>query len=362
MLREGDRSRCAVHGPSTVVLVNLAPNGGARESGAVGMASHNTSMDGDGGSSDHGGLDLGADLRRAAADWLAHLEVERGYTRETLAAYERDLRQLITFIANRRGHAPCLGDLAALDVRTIRSFLAARRKEGAVSRSLSRSLSALRTFFRWLEHDRGIQNRAVTRIAMPKVPHSVPKPLTVEHAAAVVRPDAMPADLDWVAARDCAVLLLLYGSGLRISEALGLTPADAPINGRDVIIIRGKGGKERMVPVLAVTQRAIERYMSLCPYPLTDDGPLFIGARGGPLSPRLIQLAMQRIRAELSLPETATPHALRHSFATHLLSAGADLRQIQELLGHASLSTTQVYTEVDRERLLAVYDAAHPRR
>lgn len=308
------------------------------------------------------GLDLGADLREAASQWLAHLEVERGYTRETLAAYERDLRQLVTFLNQSRRRPPCLGDVAALDVKTIRAFLAYRRRQGAVSRSLSRSLSALRTFYSWLERERGITNRAVTRIAMPKVPHSVPKPLTVEAAAEVMRGEGMASELDWVAARDCAVLLLLYGCGLRISEALSLSRADAPVAGRETIVIRGKGGKERMIPVLPVTQRAVERYIALCPYPLQASGPLFLGAKGGPLSPRLIQLAMQRIREVLSLPDTATPHALRHSFATHLLSAGADLRQIQELLGHASLATTQVYTEVDRERLLAVYDAAHPRR
>ncbi len=171
----------------------------------------------------------------------------------------------------------------------------------------------------------------------------------------------MDADLDWVAARDTAVLLLLYGCGLRISEALGILYRDAPLPGRDTLRITGKGDKERMVPVLPVAQSAVARYVALCPYPLSPDQPLFLGAKGGPLSPRLIQLAMEKLRAELQLPDTATPHALRHSFATHLLSAGADLRQIQELLGHASLSTTQVYTEVDRDRLLAVYDKAHPR-
>jgi integrase/recombinase XerC len=157
------------------------------------------------------------------------------------------------------------------------------------------------------------------------------------------------------------ILLLLYGAGLRISEALGLRVKDAPIRGRDVMRITGKGGKERVVPVLPVTQAAIERYLSMCPYASDGDHPLFRGAKGGPLSPRIIQLAMERLREELDLAPTATPHALRHSFATHLLSAGADLRQIQELLGHASLSTTQVYTEVDRDHLLRVYDAAHPR-
>ena len=171
----------------------------------------------------------------------------------------------------------------------------------------------------------------------------------------------MAADLDWVAARDIAVLLLLYGSGLRLSEALGLTLREAPLVGIDVLIISGKGGKQRMVPVLPVTQAAVARYLALCPYPLADDELLFRGAKGGPLSPRLIQLAMERLRMSLGLPETATPHALRHSFATHLLSSGADLRQIQELLGHASLSTTQIYTEVDRERLIKAHETYHPR-
>ncbi|MCB1521575.1 MAG: tyrosine recombinase XerC [Hyphomicrobiaceae bacterium] len=313
-------------------------------------------------SSQPGELDFGGDFRDAALGWLRHLDVERGYTTETLTAYERDLRQFAMFLAARHRRAPCLGDLTLVDAKTVRAFLAHRRRQGAVSRSLSRSLSALRTFYRWLEASDILKNRAVQQIALPKIPHSVPKPLTVEAAALVVAPDAMPAELDWVAARDCAVLLLLYGAGLRISEALGLTATDAPTGARDVIVIRGKGGKERMVPILPVTRRAIARYLALCPYPISGSEPLFLGVKGGPLSPRLIQLAMQRRREELGLADSATPHALRHSFATHLLAAGADLRQIQELLGHASLSTTQVYTEVDRDRLLAVYDAAHPRR
>ena len=229
-----------------------------------------------------------------------------------------------------------------------------------MSRSLARTLSALRQFFRWLEAQALVKNRAVLQLATPKIPHSVPKPLTVEKAAGVM--DAGPgAELDWVLARDAAVLLLLYGSGLRIAEALGIKVKDAPTGDRDVLRIKGKGGKERLVPVLPVVRAGVERYLALLPYPLEPDEPLFRGAKGGPLSPRIIQLAMARLREELALPATATPHALRHSFATHLLSAGADLRQIQELLGHASLSTTQAYTEVDRERLLVVYDAAHPR-
>jgi integrase/recombinase XerC len=305
-------------------------------------------------------LPLGEDLRAAVSDWLAHLSDERGQSVATREAYERDLRQFLGFLKRHLGHAPCLGDLAKLDAKTLRVFLANRRKSGVISRSLARSLSALRMFFKWLEREEVLKNRAVMQIALPKIPHGVPKPLTVELAARVVGSEARDDD-GWIAARDTAVLLLLYGCGLRISEALSLTLRTAPLDGRDVMQITGKGGRERMVPALTIVSQAIARYVELCPYPLAPDGPLFLGARGGPLSPRLIQLAMEKLRHELGLPDTATPHALRHSFATHLLSAGADLRQIQELLGHASLSTTQIYTEVDRERLLSVYDQAHPR-
>jgi integrase/recombinase XerC len=305
-------------------------------------------------------LPLAQDLRDAVGSWLAHLTHERGHADKTLEAYERDLRQFLAWLKDELGHAPCLADLARLDAKTFRAFMAARRRSKFAGRSLARSMSALRAFFRWLEAEEIARNRALLQVAMPKVGHGIPKPLTVEKAAAVVD-GGMTADLDWIAARDTAVLLLLYGSGLRISEALSVTLKDAPAGGREILRVTGKGGKERLVPVLPITRAAIQRYVALCPYPLAADGPLFLGAKGGPLSPRIVQLAMARLREVLGLPDTATPHALRHSFATHLLSAGADLRQIQELLGHASLSTTQVYTEVDRERLLAVYDKAHPR-
>ncbi|WP_424959223.1 tyrosine recombinase XerC [Hyphomicrobium sp. 1Nfss2.1] len=305
-------------------------------------------------------LPLGADLERAVAAWLAHLRHERGHADKTLEAYDRDVRQFLAFLARDLGHPPCLADLARLDLKIFRGFLASRRRAGTVSRSLARSLSALRQLFRWLEAKDIVENRAILRLAMPKVPHSVPKPLTVAKAAEVVEARG-EAELDWVNARDVAVLLLLYGCGLRIAEALSLKTKDAPTDERDVLRVVGKGEKERLVPVLPIVREAIARYRELCPYQLEPDAPMFRGAKGGPLSPRIIQLAMQRLRGELELPATATPHALRHSFATHLLSAGGDLRQIQELLGHASLSTTQAYTEVDRDRLLAVYDAAHPR-
>ena len=305
-------------------------------------------------------LPLSGDLKGVVAAWLDHLIVERGHSEATREAYERDARQFLAFLKSHLGHPPCLADLERLDAKTIRLILAGRRKAGVTSRSLGRSLSALRTLFRWLEREDTVKNRAVLQVAAPKIPHSIPKPLTVQGAASLVERDGGDA-AEWITARDTAVMLLLYGSGLRISEALGLTPLTAPIDGRDIMHVTGKGGKQRLVPALAVVTEAICKYMRLCPHPLDADGPLFRGARGGPLSPRLIQLAMEKLRNELQLPDTATPHALRHSFATHLLSAGADLRQIQELLGHASLSTTQVYTEVDRARLLAVYDQAHPR-
>ena len=303
---------------------------------------------------------LADDTRRAAEAWLIHLAHERGAAVNTLCAYERDLRQFLLWLERELGYSPTLVDLAWLDAKRFRAFMAARRRAGAVGRSLARTMSALRSFFRWLEAREIASNRGLMQVAMPKVPHGIPRPLTIEKAAAVVEGGGA-AELDWVTARDVAVLLLLYGSGLRISEALLLQRKDAPLAGRDVLRIVGKGGKERLVPVLPVAQAAMARYLDLCPYPLAPEGPLFLGAKGGRLSPRIVQLVMERMRETLGLPETATPHALRHSFATHLLAAGADLRQIQELLGHASLSTTQVYTEVDRARLLAVYDRAHPR-
>lgn len=303
---------------------------------------------------------LSAGLELTLERWFVHLAHERALAENTVEAYARDLRQFVGFVERQLGHAPCLGDLAGVDAGLLRGFLAWRRRRGTSSRSLARTLSALRTFFRWLDTSGTLTNSAVQGIARPKTGHSVPKPLTVEKAAAVTC-GATADDADWIAARDTAVLLLLYGSGLRISEALGIRAKDALGELRETLRVVGKGGKERLAPVLPVTQAAVARYLALCPYALAPDGPLFLGAKGGPLSPRIIQLVMARARSSLGLPDTATPHALRHSFATHLLSAGGDLRQIQELLGHASLSTTQVYTEVDRERLLEVYDAAHPR-
>jgi integrase/recombinase XerC len=302
-------------------------------------------------------------LREAVEDWLAYLAVERQLAANTAEAYERDISQFLAFIARTQNKMPDMKQLIALQARDVRAFLAARRSEGVGSRSLSRTLSALRMFYKFLERRGYGKNDAIRAVALPKLPHSVPKPLTAPKATAlidsadIVSPDAP----EWVLARDTAVLALLYGSGLRISEALGLKRKDAPIKGRDMLRVTGKGNKTRVVPVLPIVREAVERYLALLPQKLGSEDPLFVGVRGRELSPRIIQLRIAGARAALGLPETATPHALRHSFATHLLGAGADLRAIQELLGHASLSTTQGYTEVDREHLLKAYTRAHPR-
>ena len=305
-----------------------------------------------------GGLDA------AMAEWLAHLGAERRYSPHTLSAYERDLRQFVVFLTDHLGQKPDLGDLGNLAPQDVRAFLAARRAQGVRSRSLMRQLAGVRSFARFLGRTGRGAIEAAEAVRPPKVAKTLPKPLSIGAAKRIVDTDlrAFEETAPWIVARDAAVLALLYGSGLRLSEALGLKGGDVPAPGQgDSIVVTGKGRKRRMVPVLASVLGLIADYAALCPYGLAPDAPLFVGARGGPLSPRLIQLAMARLRGALGLPDSATPHALRHSFATHLLSRGGDLRAIQELLGHASLSTTQVYTAVDSERLLEVYAGAHPR-
>jgi integrase/recombinase XerC len=302
--------------------------------------------------------------RQAFKAWLRFLEGERGYSGNTLEAYERDVRQLLVFLSASLGAPVALRDLNQLTPQQLRGFMASRRASGASSRSLSRSISALRSFFRFLERASLLKNGTVLAIALPKVPLSLPRPLTIPKTQTVITESDEAHKRGhprWVGARDNAALLLLYGAGLRISEALSILRKDAPTPPRDILRIKGKGGKERLVPVLPAIHHATARYLTLVPFHLPDEGPLFVGMKGGKLSPRILQLLIARMREALGLPETATPHALRHSFATHLLGSGADLRSIQELLGHASLSTTQIYTEVDRETLLRNYDKAHPR-
>jgi integrase/recombinase XerC len=304
------------------------------------------------------------DARKALDAWMAFLAGERGYSRNTLDSYERDARQLFVFLHARFGKPVSLGDLNRLTPQDLRAFMAMRREIGTSSRSLSRGMSALRSMFRFLERAGLLKNRAVLAIALPKVPLSLPRPMTVPKAQDLLEESRESHKREhprWVGARDNAVLLLLYGAGLRISEALAIVRRDAPVPPRDILRVKGKGGKERLVPVLPPIQASVAHYLTLVPFHLSDDGPLFVGMKGKRLSPRILQLLIERLRGALALPATATPHALRHSFATHLLGNGADLRSIQELLGHASLSTTQIYTEVDREALLRTYDKAHPR-
>ena len=300
------------------------------------------------------------DAAEIAAGWMASLRSERRLSAKTLEAYGRDLGQFAVFLMDHLGSQAAAADLAGLSVADFRGFLARRRATGAQSRSLARQLSALRSFYRHAERTGQFRNPAISALQSPKLPHGVPKPLTVEAAAQVSRADGLVTDAtpQWVTARDRAVLTLLYACGLRISEALSLTPEQARDN---PLSITGKGNKTRIVPVIAAAQAAIAAYIELCPMPLPPNAPLFRGVKGGPLNARNIQLLIERMRGALGLPDTATPHALRHSFATHLLGAGADLRVIQELLGHASLSTTQVYTEVNRSHLLSQYRKAHPR-
>lgn len=294
------------------------------------------------------------------AAWLESLGAERRLSANTLDAYERDTRQFLQFLSAHVGGTVKIDDIKALRPADLRGFLAHRRKEGAGARSLGRHLAGLRSFLRHLER-KGLVNAAgASAIRSPKQPKSLPKPLSGRQALTVVAVDTQMNEEPWIAARDAAVLSLLYGCGLRISEALGLTPE--VFEGRPKSLrITGKGGKTRLVPLLPVVMEAVETYYGLCPYHLEPGAPLFRGARGGPLQPAIIQREMQKLRSALGLPDTATPHALRHSFATHLLGSGGDLRTIQELLGHASLSTTQIYTGVDSARLLDIYDRAHPR-
>jgi integrase/recombinase XerC len=301
----------------------------------------------------------GPDAQQAIQGFLQYLKSERRAAAKTLEAYGRDLSQFMAFLQDHLGGTAGLKELEELAAADFRAFLAARRTQGIESRSLARQLSAIRSFYRYMERNQILRNAALSALRSPKIPHAVPKPLNVEAAKSVIKADALASEETpaWVTARDAAVLTLLYGCGLRISEALGLTAKQAQA---ETLSITGKGGKTRIVPVLPAARTAMARYIDLCPFPVKPDGPLFRGVKGGPLNARNIQLLIERLRGALGLPDTATPHALRHSFATHLLSNGADLRTIQELLGHASLSTTQVYTEVNRAHLLEQYAKAYP--
>ncbi|WP_051960800.1 tyrosine recombinase XerC [Devosia riboflavina] len=290
--------------------------------------------------------------------WMRELGSVKRLAANTLEAYGRDLGQFMSFLAGHMGGPISLQSLKELRAADIRAFMAQRREESLGSRSLARVLSALKSFFAFLEREGVLATEAFNAIRTPKIPRSLPKALTVVEAKNTIAAVDEMEEQPWVAARDMAVISLCYGAGLRISEALALTKDDLE---SDVLRVTGKGGKIRMVPLITPVRQAIDEYLKLSPFKLWPEDPLFRGVRGGVLSARLIQKRMEQLRSALSLPPSATPHALRHSFATHLLGKGGDLRAIQELLGHASLSTTQIYTAVDTERLMESYAKAHPR-
>ncbi|MEM0988293.1 MAG: tyrosine recombinase XerC [Pseudomonadota bacterium] len=306
-----------------------------------------------------GNPEQGASTTQALLDrWLIQLGTVSGRSEKTIQAYRRDVSGFLGFLVHHFGNTLRRHHLENASVSDFRAWMAWRRRQGIGARSLARELSAVRVFYAWLEQREGLDCQAIHRIRAPKVEPRLPRPVTPSDARRLISA-AGSHQTDWIAARDVAVLSLLWGSGLRIAEALDLRRSENPL--AEVVRVNGKGGKQRDVPVVPAAREAVNRYCKLCPIMVPPSGPLFVGARGKRLAPAIVSRTMASARRALGLPETATPHALRHSFATHLLAAGGDLRAIQELLGHASLSTTQVYTEVDQARLLDIYDAAHPR-
>ncbi|MDE2229942.1 MAG: tyrosine recombinase XerC [Alphaproteobacteria bacterium] len=300
------------------------------------------------------------ELIEAIALWHSWLTGERRASPHTVAAYGRDLAGFLEFLTAHGGGVPGLKILAALEPGDFRAFLARLARDDAARGTAARKLSVLRSFFRFLDKRKIVSNAALVSVRTPKLGRPVPKALTEREAQAALERVALLETRPWMARRDLAVLMLLYGCGLRIAEALSLTRGAAP-EAPGMLRVAGKGGKTRLVPVLPAVAEAVRDYLAVCPFELQPNDPLFVGARGRMLNPRQVQATMAKLRGALGLPEHATPHALRHSFATHLLAGGGDLRAIQELLGHASLSTTQRYTAMDPARLLAVYDKAHPR-
>lgn len=299
------------------------------------------------------------DLVTALEDWRTWLETERRTSRHTVDAYCRDISFFINFLHTYHNETPTLNTLKELKPADIRAWLAARLNEGLSRTSITRAMSALRNLFRFLNLTDRIDNQSLAAVRAPKPAESVPKPISPDDALLLMRRALEIASNRWIGARDVAILAMLYGCGLRIDEALNLDQEDAPTN--DIITITGKGGKERIVPVLPEVIDAVLKYRDVCPFPTAAGNPLFYGVRGSRLNAGVMQRTVRMLRADLSLPETVTPHALRHSFATHLLAGGGDLRTIQELLGHASLSTTQRYTNVDTKKLTEVYTRSHPR-
>jgi integrase/recombinase XerC len=304
-----------------------------------------------------------ADLAAVVQSWTSWLRAERRLAERTEEAYRQDMASFVRFLAGHQGGDLALADLARLELADLRAWLAWRHHEGYARTSTARAIAAVRSFFRFVDRRHGVHNPALQAMRTPRLPHRIPRPLAETDARDLLISAGTEARELWLGHRDTALLTLLYGAGLRIGEALALNRRDVGLDPRDLrgLRVRGKGDKERLVPILPVVAEAIAAYLAACPIPPLPDEPLFKGARGGRLQQGVVQKQVRQLRATLGLPESATPHALRHSFATHLLGAGADLRAIQELLGHASLSTTQGYTEVDSRRLMTLYAKAHPR-
>ena len=298
-------------------------------------------------------------LKRALSGWLGWLAYEKRASPHTLDNYARDVAEFLTFLSGYFGFTPGLKELESLTAMDFRAWLARQSQDGKRRTTIARHASTLRTLYKYLEREGIVSNTAIHAVRTPKVPKSLPKALTIEDALEAVELAYELADEPWIGKRDRALLKLLYGCGLRLSEALNLDVKDLPQG--DTMVVTGKGAKQRIVPVLPVVKRDIEAYVKASPYPMTPQSPLFLGARGARLNPGVAQAMVRKVRALLGLPDSVTPHALRHSFATHLLAGGGDLRTIQELLGHASLSTTQRYTDVDATRLQAVHSLTHPR-
>ena len=299
---------------------------------------------------------------KAIEDWRNWLKHEKRYAAHTLNGYSRDLSFFLAFLSKHLGFQPGLSDLEKLKVTDFRSYLAKLTNDRLARTTMARALSTIRNFFKFLERGELVHNAAIYGLRTPKIPKSIPKAFSEEEAFELLSTINLFAPEPWIAKRDIALMTLLYGGGLRLGEALSLNFLDSSnIKPGGTLVISGKGGKQRLIPMLDVIAKTMNEYLQACPYPQLENGPLFIGARGKRLNPGVFQKQMRTLRIYLGLSETATPHALRHSFATHLLGGGGDLRTIQELLGHASLSTTQRYTKVDAERLSAVYQSAHPR-
>jgi integrase/recombinase XerC len=291
-------------------------------------------------------------------EWLESLAYERRLSVHTLRAYGDDTARFFSFLSEHMGAVPGETMLAELKPADIRAFITRRRSEGLGPRGVQRALAAVRSFFRFLARENILENAAPRAVRTPRIPRTLPRPLSEADAARTLE-EAAANEVDWLAARDVALLTLLYGAGLRISEALSLKRGDVPLG--STLNVLGKGRKVRSVPLLPVVREAVAAYAAQLPFVVPASGPLFVSRRNKPMSPREAQALMQRLRSRLGLAETATPHALRHSFATHLLAHGGELRAVQELLGHASLSTTQTYTQIDARKLLEVYARAHPR-